>query len=133
MNIFDNYMNKTFTRSLPKRFKEIHTFEKRLTESKRILSKYPERVPVICEKYDNNPEIPNIDRKKYLVPNDLTMGQFVFVIRKRLKLPPEKSIYLFINETIIPHTNGLVNHFYHDYKDKDGFLYICYSGENTFG
>jgi GABA(A) receptor-associated protein len=35
-------------------------------------------------------DIAEIDKKKYLVPMDLTVGQFVYVIRKRIKLSPEK-------------------------------------------
>ena len=60
------------------------------TESERIRNKYPDRIPVICEKTEKA-NIDDIDKKKYLVPADLTAGQFVYVIRKRLKLPPEQG------------------------------------------
>ena len=73
-----------------------------------------------------------IDKKKYLVPNDITVGQFVYVIRKRLVVPPEKAIFLFING-ILPPTASLLGSIYDEYKDPDHFLYITYSGENTFG
>lgn len=39
---------------------------------------------------------------RYLVPADLTVGQFVYVIRKRIKLPPEKAIFVFINNYLPP-------------------------------
>lgn len=52
-------------------------------------------------------DIPTIDKKKYLVPADLTVGQFVYVIRKRIKLSPEKAIFIFVNE-ILPPTAGIV-------------------------
>jgi GABA(A) receptor-associated protein len=74
----------------------------------------------------------DIDKKKYLVPTDLTCGQFVYVIRKRLKLPPEQAIHLFVNGKL-PATGSLMNTLYEENKDEDGFLYITYSGENTFG
>ena len=74
----------------------------------------------------------DIDKKKYLVPADLTAGQFVYVIRKRLKLAPEQAIYLFINGTIPP-TAALMNTIYQEHKDTDGFMYMTYSGENVFG
>lgn len=44
--------------------------------------------------------MPDIDKKKYLVPSDLTVGQFVYVIRKRIKLSPEKGIFIFINNVL---------------------------------
>ena len=63
--------------------------EKRKSEAQRIRAKYMDRIPVICEKSDGS-DIADIDKKKYLVPSDLTVGQFVYVIRKRIKLAPEK-------------------------------------------
>ena len=52
--------------------------EKRKSEAERIRAKYPDRVPVICEKADRS-DIPDIDKKKYLVPADLTVGQYHYV------------------------------------------------------
>lgn len=86
---------------------------------------------VICEKADRS-DIPDIDKKKYLVPADLTVGQFIYVIRKRIKLPPERAIFLFV-DNMIPSTSSLMSVVYEVQKDEDGFLYITYSGENTFG
>ena len=39
---------------------------------------------------------------RYLVPADLTVGQFVYVIRKRIKLSPEKAIFIFVNNVLPP-------------------------------
>lgn len=46
---------------------------------------------------------PDIDKKKYLVPSDITVGKFVFEIRKHMKeLKPESSIFLFVNNVLPP-------------------------------
>lgn len=108
-----------------------HPFEKRELEAKRIREKYPDRIPVICEK-DSRSDIPEIDKKKYLVPQDLTVGQFVYVIRKRIKVKAEKAIYIFI-DSVLPPTAALMSAIYETHRSKDGFLYVTYSGENTFG
>ena len=113
------------------KFQQEHTFEDRKAESSRVREKYPARVPVICEKVDKS-NIADIDKKKYLVPSDLTCGQFVFVIRKRLKLPAESAIFLFVNGRI-PATADMLKTVYQKHMDKDGFLYIQYSDENVFG
>ena len=105
--------------------------EKRKSEAERIRAKYPDRVPVICEKADRS-DIPDIDKKKYLVPADLTVGQFHYVIRKRIKLAPEKALFLFFSNSIPPNA-ALMSTVYEEQKDEDGFLYIQYSGESTFG
>ncbi|GAA5982691.1 hypothetical protein JCM11641_002338 [Rhodosporidiobolus odoratus] len=153
------------------KFKDEHVFEKRKAEAERIRQKYPDRIPVICEKADKT-DIPAIDKKKYLVPADLTVGQFVYVIRKRIKLAPEKAIvgplsslrlsklpakvshrptssfpyvrapllptasahlqFIFVDE-VLPPTAAMMSMIYDEHKDEDGFLYVTYSGENTFG
>lgn len=112
-------------------FKEKFPLKKRKDESTRIRKKYPDRIPVIVEKAKNT-EIDDIDKKKYLVPSELTVGQFVYVIRKRIKLSPEQAIFLFIDNKLPP-TASLMSQIYKEYGDNDGFLYVSYSGESTFG
>ncbi|CAA2976371.1 autophagy-related 8f [Olea europaea subsp. europaea] len=82
-------------------FKQEHVLEKRRAEAARIREKYPDRIPVIVEKAERS-DIPNIDKKKYLVPADLTVGQFVYVIRKRIKLSAEKAIFIFVDNVLPP-------------------------------
>jgi hypothetical protein len=84
---------------------------------------------VICEKVEKS-DIATIDKKKYLVPADLTVGQFVYVIRKRIKLSPEKAIFIFVDE-VLPPTAALMSSIYEEHKDEDGFLYITYVTPST--
>jgi len=116
------------------KFKSSYSFESRFEESKRIMDKHPYRIPIICEKIENkkNQEFPTIDKIKYLVPLDLTLSQFIYVIRKRMKLSAEKAIFLFVENTI-PSSSVFISNIYSQHKDPDGFLYISYSGENVFG
>ena len=111
-------------------FKKKYAFEKRKLESKKILIKFPNRIPIIVERY--NKGAPEIDRKKYLAPDDLNLANFLYVIRKRLHLSQEKSIYLFINNKLLP-MSKLLGEIYDSNKDEDGFLYIKYCEESTFG
>ena len=115
------------------RFRDEVSFEQRLEEGSRVLNKYPDRVPIICEKCKTAPnDCPDIDKKKYLVPRELNMGQFLYVIRKRLRLPPEKAILVFVGNSIVPST-AFMNDVYLSHKDPDKFLYITYALENVFG
>jgi len=113
-------------------FKDKFTLEQRKIESNRILQKYPNRIPVIVERAVSCKTIGNIDKNKYLIPNELTLGQLQYVLRKRLTLTAEQGIYLFINESLYPVTTPL-HQIYKDSKDEDNFLYVVYAGENTFG
>ena len=113
-------------------FKDKYPFKQRKIDCSQILSKYPDRIPVICEKHPYSRSAPDIDKHKYLVGFDLTVGQFMSVIRKRMYLKPELALYIFINGSI-PSNSTILQNLFLDYKDDDGFLYINYDVENTFG
>ena len=114
-------------------FKHKNTFEQRLTESRSIKNKFPGRIPVIVEKAPIiNTDVPLIDKNKFLVPGDLTLGQFIFIIRKKLVLEPEKALFIFVKDQL-PLTTTLMRELYANHQDNDGFLYMNYTSENTFG
>ena len=121
---------KLLNQKLPS-FKKTHHFGLRLNESMRVLTNYPDRIPIICEKHLGC-DLMEMNKIKYLVANDLTCGQFIYIIRQRLRLPPEKAIFLIING-IIPSTSSTISEIYDKHKNKDGFLYISYMNENVFG
>ena len=114
------------------KFKQTHSFEIRKKESGKIMEKYPDRYPIIIQKSNNTSNLPHLEKQKYLVPGDLTIGQIVYIIRRRIKLTPEKAIFIFVNKGLPP-TSEHISTIYHKEKDPDGFLYITFSGENTFG
>ena len=113
-------------------FKKQYSYENRLEESRRVLDKYPDRKPVICEKSKKEYYLPDIDKIKYLVPDDLTLGQFIYVVRQRLHLNPEEALFLFVNNKFIP-VSTMFSQVYSQERDPDGFLYLQYTKENVFG
>ena len=77
----------------------------------------------------------DIDKHKFLVPFDMTVGQFLYILRKRIKLTEQEALYIFVDKTL-PMTSQAISSIYNDYKRKenfDGFLYVTYCNENTFG
>lgn len=112
-------------------FKEDNSLEKRKTESKHIMTKYKSRIPIIVEKNDKC-KMKDIDKNKYLVPSDLKMNQFMFIIRKRLSLKPHETIFLLVNNELCTSSMAFYE-IYEKHADEDGFLYIVYTSENTFG
>ena len=118
---------------MPKKsFIETHPFPRRLEESKRVMEKYPDRIPVIMERSKTCKYVPDIDRIKFLVPKDIVVSQFIFIIRKRINITSEKAIFVFVNK-VLPPSSEIMSDLYEEHKNEDGFLYMTYSGENTFG
>ena len=113
-------------------FKKKHTLEERQIESAKIILKYAGKIPVIITK-DKKCTLNEMDRNKFLAPGDLTLGQFMYVIRKRIKLKETESIFMFVNDTVLAPTSHTMNTLYDNYKDEDGFLYLVYCNENVFG
>jgi len=113
-------------------FSNRYKFDERFQEANRVLAKYPERIPVICEKSTKCTDLNNLGKEKYLVFPDLTCGQFMYIIRRSLGLPAEKAVFMMING-IIPSNTAIMYELYDKHKDSDGFLYITYTSENVFG
>ncbi|ETW30671.1 hypothetical protein PFTANZ_05828, partial [Plasmodium falciparum Tanzania (2000708)] len=116
------------------------SFENRVAETHKIRSKYPNRIPVVCERA-NRSNLPIIEKKKFLVPMNMLVGEFKFILHQHInqsaygsnmKLFRERTIYLFVNN-IVPKTGLLMQDLYEMYKDEDGYLYMEYSCESCLG
>lgn len=115
-------------------FKTKYSFQKRKDEANKILVQYSDKIPVIVEKH-KQATLNEIDKHKYLVPSQMTVAQFIYVIRRRIKLTDNEALYLFVDKTL-PMASQTIQSLYNDSKtkpDHDGFLYITYCNENTFG
>ncbi|KAI3759993.1 hypothetical protein L1987_50381 [Smallanthus sonchifolius] len=86
--------------------------------------------PVVVERYTKT-DLPEMEKKKYLVPRDMSIAQFNHVLSGRLQLAPGKALFIFVDNTL-PQTSNLIESVYESFKDEDG-LYMCYSNEKTFG
>ena len=114
------------------KFKQENSLEDRKNETTKIMKKYDDRIPIIIERSART-DLPDVEKNKYLVPDNLTVGQFIFTaLRTRLKIDNTKALFIFINDTIPP-TSASLKEIYDEHKDEDGFLYMTYAGENTFG
>lgn len=102
-------------------------------EAARLRAKYPGRAPVLVLRHNGaSPDVPRLSKSKFLVPRELTVGQFIYVVRHQMKLPPEKALFIFVGN-ILPTTGMLVAELYEQYKSSDGFLRVVYTSESTFG
>lgn len=112
-------------------FKKDHSFKERKEVTEKLRAKYPNMIPIIVEKAYNC-TLPDIKRKKFLVPNEVTLAKFLYEVRKHIALGPEQAIFLFADNYLLPITAHIYT-IYDRHKDDDGFLYLFYQGENVFG
>lgn len=99
--------------------------------SQKIMEKYPDKIPIIVTKFKNT-DLPVINKSKFIVPKDMNFRNFVYIIRKYIKISSEKAIFITINGRLCP-SNESLGEIYDNMKNDDGFLYMEYSSENTFG
>lgn len=102
-------------------------------EAARVMAKYPEKVPVVVIRARGaRTTIPELKKWKYVVPRDLTMGQFMYLLRRHMTLPPEEALFLFVGNTLVPGGERIVD-VWARYRSDDGALHVIYSGESAFG
>ena len=88
-------------------------------------------IPIILER--RNESAPELDKRKFMTPCDLTCAQLMFVVRKRMLVKSSQALFFFVGSgTLVPGTDT-VERIAQRYVDDDGFLYIVYDTENTFG
>ena len=111
-------------------YKNSVPLSKRISDSNRILIKYPDYIPVIVDRCDELSKI--ITKQKYLVPKDNTCSQLLITIRKNI-IDSNKAIFIFCdNILIMPHDT--METLYNKYKNtEDNYLYLYLAFENTFG
>lgn len=61
-----------------------------------------------------------------------SVGQFYFLIRKRIHLRAEDALFFFVNN-VIPPTSATMGQLYQEHHEEDFFLYIAYSDESVYG
>ena len=105
-------------------------FEERRAMAKKLLERFPDQIPVIITPSGKN--TPPLNKYKYLIPRDYTVSRLLFEIRKHLTLKSEQSLFVFVENSLLPPGEGMTQ-VYSRLKDPDGFLYVTYALENTFG
>jgi len=103
--------------------------EDRTKQYNKISQKYKNHIPVVVLQ-DENIEI---DKNKYLVNNDITVGQFMFTIRKRVKLKKEEALFIVTDSGVTPPNSELMSVIYTNNKSSCGFLTLYIKKEAVFG
>ena len=100
------------------------SWKSRKNLASRMLVEHPDKIPALLIPLNPSANYNKLPQNKFLVPKQYSFHDFVFVIRKKLRLffmqtftrlSPEDSLFLMVNKSI------------------DNFLYIFYSSEPAWG
>nr|CAD7455617.1 unnamed protein product [Timema tahoe] len=88
---------------------------------------------IIVERFYKELYLPRLDKTKFLVPQEITMSQFVSIIRNRMQLGSTQAFYLLVNNRSMLSLSKTLAEVYNEYRADDGFLYLTYASQEVFG
>lgn len=123
-------------------------FSKKKVEQ--MMLKNPNRVPIIITSNSFK-----IDKLKYIVPDSITIGELMIMLRKKNNIDPQEAIFLFIKDNNSNNNNTNINKFnnkskkenegilvpssstlgtlHQQHKDENLILHIFFEKETVFG
>lgn len=114
-------------------FREKFSFQKRAELSERIRSRHYSKVPVIVDRAADSPNLPLLEKQKYLTPQHFTMANFANEILQHIPVQEQAHICFYVGNGVRAMPALLMQQVYEQYKDSDGFLYVSYGEYKSFG
>ena len=101
--------------------------EQRRKACDELRNKFPNKIPIICEKAPNQkPDLKEIDKTNFLVPAHFNVTQFNRMIRERLEMSSDTALYLLVNGKTTITGDTVLNDIYEKKKilKMDSFILL---------
>lgn len=76
--------------------------------------------------------MPSMPWREFTLPSYVTVASLLKMIRFRLKLGPAEALFVFFKGALVP-TGAEMGSLFEEHRDEDGWMYVTYASENTFG
>jgi GABA(A) receptor-associated protein len=115
-------------------YKEIVSdMEKRKEEAEELMRVHCDRLPIVVEAYKGHDIRFELEQNRFLVPRLYTFHEFIFHIRRKIKMEKSESLYVVVGNSHLPAMNRTMLSIYNEFKDPDGYLYLTYSSQQVWG
>ena len=101
-------------------------------EAARVRERFPDRVLIVITRRAITD--PKMDKSKFVVPRDLTIGNLLLVVRRRVMLRSSDALFLFpVESKQMLSAATTVGQAADAHAERSGVLYLGYTQENAFG
>lgn len=114
------------------KFKAENSLEERKRNSESLLQQFDDKIPLVCEK-DPKSKMESLPKTKFLVPNTMMWSQLSELIKNKIKLDNREALFLLIEGKHQVSGEKTLGEIYEAYKEEDGFLYVSYAGQLSWG